>query len=113
MARETSGGRIGRTVYLPSDVWEQLLEIAEGDNTHPAVVRHETRHGSVSFVIEQIVTWEGAKEVVAMRDHVAKMNARLREARDMQSVAEQVARELQTDIAKIVAVLLRFRKVEL
>jgi len=109
MARETSGGRIGRTVYLPSDVWANLEELATGREKHPAFQRHQVRHGSVSGVIEHIVKWDAPKQLQTMQDRLSQAERKLLTARAAKQQAGQVAHSLQTQIAGVVAALIQLR----
>jgi hypothetical protein len=105
MARETSGGRIGRTVYLPQHVWDRLEAMAEGQIEHPAFRRWEIRNGSVSSVIERIVCWDGPAKIRQAEARAAEAEQRLQVARQARQLAGTVARTVQDQADQIARAL--------
>lgn len=91
MARETSGGRIGRTVYLPPELWARLERLAAGSEQHPAFRGWEIRSGSTSSVIERILSWDAPAEIQRLRQQVADLQAKVEVVRQLQGQAGNTA----------------------
>lgn len=100
MARETSGGRIGRTVYLPPEVWAHLEELARGES-HPAFRSWEIRSGSVSSVIEKIVQWDAAKQLRDLQARLDQAEAKLAVARDLKTKANSAVANLRQEADRV------------
>jgi hypothetical protein len=118
MAAETSGGRIGRTVYLEAKTWSYLESLAAG-HKHPAVKSHQTRRGSVSAVIEALVTWDAAARIQEMEKKQAEQERRLdtaktlkRRAHDTRYRVEGVEREVTRLLTDLKAALADIEKAE-
>jgi uncharacterized membrane protein len=109
MARETSGGRIGRTVYLPQEVWDRLETLANKVVDHPAYRPWEIRQGSVSSVIEAILQWDAPAAIRQANEKAAKAERKLEGARAVKAAAARLIDKLQLDTASIVAELIKLR----
>ncbi|BDG60265.1 hypothetical protein [Caldinitratiruptor microaerophilus] len=94
MARETSGGRIGRTVYMEPETWARLEAMARGEIPHPAFSLYEIRRGSVSSVLEHIARWDAEAVVSQLRERIAELESRLRRVPEAQVHAERLLQAL-------------------
>lgn len=94
MARETSGGRIGRTVYLPQELWDKLEALAQ-QGQHPAFKRWEIRSGSVSSVIEKILSWNAPAQIQATEERAKEAERRLQVARQAKRLAGTIAQNVR------------------
>lgn len=97
MARETTGGRIGKTVYLPPELWDKLSDQANGRIPIPGVARWNIRSGSVSAVIESLLTSDAWAKVQRLEAE----NADLRQK-------NQRAEQLKEEARRLVGALSRF-----
>lgn len=113
MARESSGGRVGRTIYLPPEVWAQLEAIANGAQRHPAKAPGRGRYGSVSSLIEQIVTWDAPEQIARLERELLDARAKLAAVRHLQQSADQTKRQLELSVAGIMADLIKLRDLKL
>jgi len=113
VAKETSGGRIGRTVYLPQEVWDQLESLAQGQKQHPAFNPYEIRSGSVSAVIEKIVLWDGPAQINSLLKRLAESNRKIDSAQAVKTTAGHVAVQLKAQVAGLVAELTKLNEADL
>lgn len=113
MARESAGGRIGRTVYLPQEVWDELEAYADWKKRHPAIVPGRGRAGSVSSVIEQIVTWDAPAQIIRLEQQLKEAREKIEAVRRLQSSADSTKRQLELSMAGILADLIKLRDLKL